>query len=261
MKRLLFVSGLVICGISCIVEPATTVEDPVTIATQSTELERDLNFAACPATEQCLCSPEEQIALSRFGAQCGPNKFCCAPPPPTPPPPPPPVDTTGSYLNMSARSYLAQVGVPDATSVGGVQWVNACKVSANQGAGTFNSGITNSCSWANLQPGWIVLEVNYEVLRNDHGRGSASVSSVNGSVTISTSEFGSKFNGAMDVAISIGDISASQKLQLEYQRLNGYSFMFDGVGNNVVATVKANGGLFQGSRIEIQATAKLLRVY
>ncbi len=87
------------------------------------------------------------------------------------------------------------------------------------------------------------------------------MSSVNGSVTISTSEFGSKFNGAMDVAISVGDISASQNLQLEYQRLNGYSFIFDGVGNNVVATVTANGGLFRASSIEIQAKAKLLRVY
>jgi hypothetical protein len=153
------------------------------------------------------------------------------------------------------------VGVSDAASVGGVQWVNACKVSAFQGEGTFNRGITNSCSWANLRPGWIVLDIDYVVLKNRNQRGSASVSSVNGSVTISITEFGSKFNGAMDAAIGVGDFTASQKLQLEYQRLNGYSFMFNGVGNNVVATVTANGGLLEKSDIEIQARAMLLRVY
>lgn len=182
----------------------------------------------------------------------------------TPPPsgtPPSSTDTSLSQLNASARTYLTQTGVSQSSTVGGVVWVNACKVSAQQGAGTFNSGITKSCVWANSLPGWIVIGLDYIVLENLNGRGSASVSSINGSATITTSEFGSKFNGAMSIAASLGDLSAQTSLQLEYQRLNGYSFNFNGTGNNVVATVTANGGLFKKSRIEIQARAKLLRVY
>jgi hypothetical protein len=37
--------------------------------------------------------------------------------------------------------------------------------------------------------------------------------------------------------------------------------VFDGTGNNLVATATANGGLFQGSYMDIQAHAQLLRIY
>jgi len=60
---------------------------------------------------------------------------------------------------------------------------------------------------------------------------------------------------------SLGDASVQTSLQLEYQRLNGYWFSFNGQGNQVYATVTANGGLFRSSRIEIQGKAKLLRIH
>lgn len=186
-----------------------------------------------------------------------------------PPPPPPPgvgdpissPNASGSYLDASARSYLTSVGVSDPSSVGATMWVNGCRVSSSQGAVTFNSGITHTCVWANLRPGWIIVDINYLILRNDNGRGSASVSSVNGPITVSETQFGSRFSAAIDLAISVGDIEASQKLSLEYQRLNGFSFVFDGTGNNLVATATANGGLFQGSYMDIQTHAQLLRIY
>jgi hypothetical protein len=179
-----------------------------------------------------------------------------------PPPPPAPVlDTSGSYLNASARAFFTQAGVSDAASVGATKWINACRVSAFQGAVTFNSGVTNNCIWANTIPGWVILEVSYDVLRNDNSRGSASASSIQGSVTISTVDFGSKFTAAYNLALGVGNVTAAQNIQLEYQRLSGYSFSFDGTGNNLAAFVTANGGLFEGSFIDVQAKAKLLRIY
>jgi hypothetical protein len=179
----------------------------------------------------------------------------------TPPPPPAPPDTSESYLNAAARGYLTQAGVTDASAVGATKWVNACRVNAQQGSVTFNSGVTRVCSWANIHPGWIIVETAYDVLYNKNKRGSASVSSTNGPVTISTVEFGSKFDLAISLAQSLGDASAALALQLEYQRLNGYSFYFGGAGNQLVATVTANGGLVQSANIDIQARAKLLRIY
>jgi hypothetical protein len=224
----------------------------------------------------CLAEPEVEDLDTTSDVSSTPQTLVIPPPcteamattncggggaPPPPPPPRPVYDTSASHLSVSARSYLTQAGVPNSGTVGATEWVNACRVSAHQGAGTFNSGITNSCSWANVRPGWIILEIAHDVLRNDNNRGSASVSSTNGPVTISVTEFGSRFNGAISLAVSAGGVSASRSLQLEYQRLNGYSFSFNGEGNNVVAVVRANGGLFKGSFIDVQTKAKLLRVY
>lgn len=178
-----------------------------------------------------------------------------------PPPPPPAPDVSSSYLDDSARQFLRIAGVSNSQSVGGTLWVDACRVRATQGAVTFDSGVTKNCTWANLQPGWIVLETNYVVLENRNGRGGAAVSSTNGPVSISTTEFGSKFDAAISSAGSSGDKPSEAKLKLEYQRLNGYSYTFSGQGNQVVAEVTANGGLFEASAIEIQARAKLLRIH
>ncbi|MFY0538875.1 hypothetical protein [Nannocystis pusilla] len=149
----------------------------------------------------------------------------------------------------------------DASSIGATMWVDACRVMAHQGAGTFNSGVTRTCSWANVHSGWIIIETAYDVLQNKNDRGSASVSSTNGPVTISSADFGPRFDAAISLAHGAGDADSAKKLELEYQRLNGYSFQFSGAGNQLVASVTANGGLFQGARIEIQARAKLLRVH
>lgn len=176
-------------------------------------------------------------------------------------PTPPPVDTSTSLLDATARTYLAEAGVSNESTVGGTMWVNACRVSAHQGAVTFNSGVTRSCQWANTYPGWIILEVAYDLIENKNDRGFASVSAMNGPSTVSLMEFGSKFNGAISFSVKEGNSSAEAKLQLEYQRLNGYSFSFSGEGNQVYAQVTANGGLFEGSDIDIQAKAKLLRIY
>lgn len=175
--------------------------------------------------------------------------------------PAPSMDTSASKLDAEARAYLAQAGVAEETSVGGTMWVNACRVRAQQGAVTFTSGVTRSCQWSNVNPGWIILEVAYDVIKNKNDRGSASISAMNGPSTVSRVEFGSKFNGAISLAQKAGIGSAEVKLQLEYQRLNGYYAHFDGAGNQVYAEVTANGGVFEGSDIEIQARAKLLRIY
>jgi len=154
------------------------------------------------------------------------------------------------------------VGVTNTGSVGATKWVNACPVMAYQGAGTFNSGVTQTCSWSNDEVGWIIVEVSYDVLANWSNRGSASVSKGSGgNVTVSSSTFGSKFNGAISLAVSAGDVSAQTSLNAEYQRLLGYSWNFDAPKNTVTASVTANGRLFVPSKIEIQAKAKLRRIY
>jgi hypothetical protein len=151
-------------------------------------------------------------------------------------------------------------GVPEPWQIGGTQWVSACTARAEQGAVTFNSGVTRICTYA-APTGWVVLETSYTVDENKYDRGSFSVSTVNGPTSVSTVEFGSKFNAAIDLAVAMGDNSASQKIQLEYQRLNGFSWAFDGHGSSVVVQVTANGGLFRKSIIQVSARAKLLRIY
>ena len=172
-----------------------------------------------------------------------------------------PPDVSASYLDANARNYLEQAGVPNAGGVGATQWVQGCRVTAQQGAVTFNSGKTETCPWANTMPGWIILETDYEVLQNRNNRGSASVGAVNGPTTVTTTELGSKFKGAIEFAVKAGDIDAKTKLELEYQRMNQFQFKFDGQGNTLIGRVTANGGMFESSLIEIRAKAKLLRVY
>ena len=177
-----------------------------------------------------------------------------------PPPSPPSTDTSSSYLDTAARTYLTQVGVANSYQVGGTLWVDACVATAYQGAGTFNDGVASSCTYG-PPPGWIILEKTHAVTANWSNRGTYSVSLINGSISTSSAQLGSKFNGAIDLAVSVGDVSASTKLNWEYQRLNSYSWAFNGTGQNIYVYVKANGGLFQASKITVSTRAKLLRVY
>jgi hypothetical protein len=150
--------------------------------------------------------------------------------------------------------------VANSYQVGGTLWVDACVATAYQGAGTFNDGVASSCTYG-PPPGWIILDKSYAVTANWSNRGTYSVSLINGSASTSSTQLGSKFNGAIDLAVSVGDVSASTKLNWEYQRLSSYSWAFNGTGQNIYVYVKANGGLFQASKITVSTKAKLLRVY
>lgn len=245
---------MILASVGCIGTESSPSSDEDETANSDDSLAGSDDEAIGASTDHLFAEPS--CPVSYVGDECYEGE----PPPPSPPPPPPPTNTTASYLDATARAYLAQEGVYDVASVGGTKWVDACSVSAHQGSVTFNSGITKMCSYAS-PPGWVILETGYVVLENKNNRGSWSVGSANGNVSFSTVDFGSKFSGAIDHAISVGDISAKQKLELEYQRLNGYSYLFTGTGNNLVAVVTANGGLFKSSSISILAKAKLLHVY
>jgi hypothetical protein len=174
--------------------------------------------------------------------------------------PTPTTDNSLSYLDNEAREFLTQAGWVDSIEIGGTKWVNACTARAQQGAVTFNSGKTEICTYS-APPGWTILETSHTVDENLYGRGSYNVSTVNGPVTVSTAEFGSKFKGAIELAAKVDKIELKRKLELEYQRLNGFSWSFDGNGSNVRVQVTANGGAFRKSVIQVSARARLLRVY
>lgn len=176
------------------------------------------------------------------------------------PPPAPPVPTSWLSLSPAERGYLARVGVTNAATLGATRTMEVCRVSASQGAVTFNAGTTNTCIWANNVPGWVISETQYRTIRNRNDRGFASVSSVNGPVTISMSEIGSKWSAAIDMAKKAGDFSSETKLKLEYEKIKTKVFEFNGTGNNLIATVTANGGVFEASSIEIQPIVTLLQL-
>jgi hypothetical protein len=84
---------------------------------------------------------------------------------------------------------------------------------------------------------------------------------MDGPVSTYSAQFGSKFNAAINLALSLGNISVSQKLQLEYQRLNGYSTYFNGYGQKLWVKVTANGSAVQASKVTVVGRAKILRMY
>src|SRR6187402_772661 len=105
----------------------------------------------------------------------------------SPPPPPPATNTSASYLDAAARTYLTQVGVPSSYQIGGTLWVTGCTATAYQGAGTFNSGVSSSCTYA-PPAGWIILDYTYEVQANWSSRGTYSASLINGSITTTSTQ-------------------------------------------------------------------------
>lgn len=171
-----------------------------------------------------------------------------------------PNTTPQSY---SVDWYMEQVGLPTSTELGEERWVDACEVRVQQGAGTFNRGVTEDCIYQHGIPGWQILEYKLEVLENRYSRGSysASIIAENGQFNIDQQQIGDKWKAAIELAVKLGDIEAKRKLDLEYQRHQRFISSYASNKNTFYLQATANGGLFRRSVVHVKGKVKLIRLW
>lgn len=159
--------------------------------------------------------------------------------------------------------YKRQVGLSATGQLGTQKWVHACEAVAQQGAVTFNSGITKTSTYQHDVPGYQILECNLQVLENKHNRGSYSSSIIakDGQFTVNEQEIGDKWKVAIDLSIKAGDLEATRKLELDYQKNHQLIRNYASNKNTVFLAVTANGGLMRKSIIRVVAKALLVCIY
>lgn len=172
------------------------------------------------------------------------------------------LDASSDGTNVGARvdSYMVQAGLPTSGQLGEERWFNACDTRVQQGAGTFNSGVTKPCSWG--LDGWRILDFELEVIENKYGRGSYTTSTLpaGSDINISLQEIGSKYKLAIERAISASDLEAKNKLELEYQRHQQLILQYASNKNTFILSVTANGGLGRKSVIHVKARVRAVYV-
>lgn len=158
--------------------------------------------------------------------------------------------------------YMQQAGLPKSAELGEERWVNACDVRVQQGAGTFNSGKTETCPYQHPIPGWQILEYQIEVLENKYGRGSynGGIIAENGNFTINEQQIGDKWKAAIELAIKYNDVEAKRKLELEYQRNQQLIRSYASNKNTFFLSATANGGLARKSVIHVKGKVKMIRL-
>lgn len=158
--------------------------------------------------------------------------------------------------------YLIQAGFNNPDQLLSEKEVQACDVLAHQGSGTFNSGVTQSCTWQQSEPGWVVESVRVDVLENKHDRGSYTedIIAADGQFDLSVKEVGDQWTAAIDLAAKAKDVEVEKKLSLAYQHHMERVVSMSSNKNSVYLEVLANGGLFQSSTIHVIAYAKLVRL-
>jgi hypothetical protein len=181
---------------------------------------------------------------------------------PSPPAPPTPTNSnpTGGTIHP-IEYYTTAAGLTNPAYIGQEKWVNACDVISQQGAGTFNSGVTKTCTYQ-TDNGWQIVESHVEVLENKHGRGSYAnnVIAKDGQFSANEQEIGAKWKIAIEAAVKAGDIDAKNKLEIEYQRNIQLIRNYSANKNTFFIEVTANGGLFRKSVIHVKARVKLVRI-
>jgi hypothetical protein len=189
------------------------------------------------------------------------------PPAPTnsnPSSPTPPAPTDSNPTGATTRSieyYTTAAGLTNPAYIGQEKWVDACDVISQQGAGTFNSGVTKTCTYQ-TDNGWQMVESQIEVLENKHGRGSYAnnIIAKDGQFNVNEQDIGAKWKIAIEAAVKAGDIEAKRKLDLEYQRNIQLIRSYSANQNTFFIQVTANGGLFRKSVIHVKARVKLVRI-
>lgn len=158
--------------------------------------------------------------------------------------------------------YMQQAGLPKSAELGEERWVNACEVRAQQGAVTFNSGKTETCTYQHDIPGWQILEYQIEVLENKYGRGSykGDIIAKDGNFTVNEQQIGDKWKAAIELAIKYNDVEAKRKLELEYQRNQQLIRSYASSKNTFFLSATANGGLARKSVIHVKGKIKIVRL-
>jgi hypothetical protein len=157
--------------------------------------------------------------------------------------------------------YTNLAGLPAPSLLGQEKEVPGCEVTAEQGAVTFNQGVTRECTYQ-PGPGWQIVSVEIDVLENKYNRGSyaSHIIDAGGQVTLTEKELGDKWKIAIDTALSLGDIEAKTKLELEYQRHRELYFSVASNRNTLLLEATANGGAFRKSVVRLKSRVKLVRV-
>lgn len=169
----------------------------------------------------------------------------------------------GTDVDRRVDSYLLQAGLPTIGQLGEERWFNACEVRSQQGAGTFNVGRTQTCTYQNDIPGWQIVEYQIDVLENKYGRGSykGDVIAAGGQYTYNEQETGSKWNVALELAVKANDVEAKRKLDIEYQRHRQLVVTHASNKNTLFISATANGGLFRNSVIHVKGRVKMIRIW
>lgn len=158
--------------------------------------------------------------------------------------------------------YMQQAGLPTSAELGKERWFNACDIQAQQGAGTFNSGRTETCTYQHSIPGWQMLEYQVEVLENKYKRGSykGDLIAKDGNFTVNEQQIGDKWKTAIDLSIKAGDVEATRKLELEYQRHQQLIRNYASNKNTFFLSATANGGLARKSVIHLKGNVKMVYI-
>lgn len=157
--------------------------------------------------------------------------------------------------------YTQQAGLTDPAKIGEEKWIDACDVVAEQGAFTFNSGITKTCTYQ-VDNGWQIVESKLDVLENKYGRGSytSNIIAKDGQFSVNEQEIGAKWKVAIEAATKAKDTEARAKLELEYQRNIQLIRNYSANKNTFFMEVTANGGLGRKSVVHVVGKVKLVRI-
>ena len=173
-----------------------------------------------------------------------------------------PTNDRNPNQNPDVDWYMRKVGLPKLSQIGEEQWVNACDVRAQQGAGTFNSGRTETCTYQNDRPGWQIVEYKIDVVKNKHGRGSykGDIIAKNGQFTVNEQQIGDKWKAAIELADKKGDFETKRKLELEYERHQRLIGRYASNKNTFFLKATANGGAFRKSVIHVKGKVRMIYV-
>jgi hypothetical protein len=173
-----------------------------------------------------------------------------------------PIPTSRSAPASNQRTadfYRQQVGLSTSSEIGTRKEslvIPKCK--AFQGAGTFNKGVENKCSYQLPKEladrGWVIVgsrvEVTDQSKKKDRSGTRTEILAAGGYTFDYDKEVGSKFKAAIKAAVEAGDIKAQKELELEYQK-HRENFRFSEASHNTFNLYAwANGGFAAKASIE-----------
>jgi Concanavalin A-like lectin/glucanases superfamily len=171
----------------------------------------------------------------------------------------PPVDAPPNPNDLNW--YMQKAGLALIEEIGEERWRSGCELQAQQGAVTFNSGRTVTCTWQ-PDPGWVIIDHKIEVVQNLHNRGSykTDILAEGANFVVNEQELGDKWKVAKDLAVKYGGAEVSTKLNVEYERQQQLIRSYQTNKNTFFMSATANGGAFQKSVIQIKSTILVKRI-
>jgi hypothetical protein len=174
---------------------------------------------------------------------------------------PSPSDVPSDPTNLNW--YLLKAGLLLLEQLGEEKWVLACEVISQQGAGTFNSGHPETCTY-NPPPGWVIIDRRpIQIIENRYGRGSATADFLAEGLNFSVNEqeIGDKWKVAKDLAVKYGGVDVSTKLNVEYERHQQLIRSYQTNKNTLFVKATANGGLFRKSIIHVRQEVLIKHIF